>query len=101
MDSVGCSSVCGDILSCWDWLFLCYYILLQYVGYFTGSNLYVSQGLFTVVSIMSSAAKVTPQFLGQLCLVKNMGIDQQVVHYVHPLAVMIIVGMICLLARMS
>jgi len=65
-------------------------------------NLYVSQGLFTVVSIMSSAAKVTPQFLGQLCLVKNMsGIDQQVIHYVHPLAVMIIVGMVCLLARMS
>ena len=65
-------------------------------------NLYVSQGLFTVVSIMSSAAKVTPQFLGQLCLVKNMsGIDQQFIHYVHPLAVTIILGMICLSARMS
>jgi len=65
-------------------------------------NLYVSQGLFTVVSIMSSAAKVTPQFLGQLCLVKDMdGIDQQVIHYVHPLAVMIIIGIICLLARTS
>ena len=65
-------------------------------------NLYVSQGLFTVVSILASAAKVTPQFLGQLCLVKNMsGIDQQVIHYVHPLAVTVIVGMICLLTRMS
>ena len=65
-------------------------------------NLYVSKGLFTVVSIMSSAAKVTPQFLGQLCFVKNMsGIDQQVFHYVHPLAVTIIVGLICLSARMS
>ena len=65
-------------------------------------HLYVSQGLFTVVSIMSSTAKVTPQFLGQLCLVKEMsGIDQQFIHYVHPLAVTIIVGMICLSARMS
>jgi len=65
-------------------------------------NLYVSQGLFTIVSVLSSTAKVTPQFLGRLCLVKNMsGIDQQVIHYVHPLAVTIIVGMICLSARMS
>ena len=62
-------------------------------------NLYVSQGLFTVVSIMSGTAKMTPQFLGQLCLAKNMsGIDQQVIHYIH---VTIIVGMICLSARMS
>ncbi|XP_065895934.1 uncharacterized protein [Dysidea avara] len=30
--------------------------------------LYTTQGLFTTVSIMSSIAKVTPQFLGQLCL---------------------------------
>ena len=65
-------------------------------------NLYVSQELFTVVSIMSSAAKVTPQFLGQLCFVKNMsGIDQQVIHYIHPVAVTIIVGIISQSARMS
>ena len=65
-------------------------------------NLYASQELFTVVSIMSSAAKVTPQFLGQLCLAKNIsGIDQQVIHYAHPLAVTVIVGIICLSARMS
>ena len=51
---------------------------------------------------MSNAAKVTPQFLGQLCLVKDMsGIDQQLTHYAHPLAVTIIVGMVCLSARMS
>ena len=65
-------------------------------------NLNKSQGLFTIVSIMSSAAKVTPQFLGQLCFVKNMsGIDQQAIHYVHPLAVTIIVGIISQSARMS
>ena len=65
-------------------------------------HLYSSQGLFTFVSIMSSIAKVTPQFLGQLCLVTDMsGIDQQFIHYVHPLAVSIIIAVICLSARIS
>ena len=65
-------------------------------------HLYISKGLFTVVSIMSSIAKVTPQFLGQLCLVTSMsGIDQQFIHYVHPLAVAIIIAVICLSARIS
>jgi len=65
-------------------------------------NLYASQELFTVVSVMSSVAKVTPQFLGQLCLVKSMsGIDQQFIHYVHPQAVSIIIASICQSARKS
>ena len=65
-------------------------------------HLYISTGSFTTVSIMSSIAKITPQFLGQLCFVKNLsGIDQQFIHYAHPLAVTIIVGIICLLARVS
>jgi len=64
--------------------------------------LHTSHGLFTTFSVLSSIAKVTPQFLGQLCLVKNMsGIDQQFIHYVHPLAVTIILAGICLLARIS
>jgi len=64
--------------------------------------LHTSHGLFTTVSVISSIAKVTPQFLGQLCLVKNMsGIDQQFIHYMHPLAVTIILASICLLARIS
>jgi len=76
-----------------------YYSILDVL---LNQNLYVSQGLFTAVSIISGVAKMTPQFLGQLCLVKNMSaIDQQVIHYVHPLAVTIIIGMICLSARMS
>jgi len=51
---------------------------------------------------MSSIAKVTPQFLGQFCLVTNLsGIDQQFIHYVHPLAVAIIVAVICVSARVS
>ena len=62
----------------------------------------ISNGLHTTVNIMSSLAKLTPQFLGQLCLVRNMsGIDQQFIHYVHPTAVSLILIIISLLARRS
>jgi len=65
-------------------------------------NSFVSQRLFTAINIISSIFKVTPQFLGQLCFVENMnGIDQQFIHFVHPLAVTVIVVIICQLARMS
>ena len=51
---------------------------------------------------MSSLAKLTPQFLGQLCLVQNMsGIDQQFIHYVHPTVVSLILILIIMLARRS
>ena len=51
---------------------------------------------------MSSLAKLTPQFLGQLCLVQNMsGIDQQFIHYVHPTIIALILIMISMLARRS
>ena len=62
----------------------------------------LSNGLHIMVTIISSAAKVTPQFLGPLCLFKNMsGIDQQFIHYIHPLAVSVILVMISWLVRYS
>ena len=62
----------------------------------------LSNGLYITVTIVSSTAKVTPQFLGQLCLFKNMsGIDQQFIHYMHPLAVSVILIIISWLARHS
>ena len=65
-------------------------------------NLYTSTGFYLTVSIMSSFSKITPQFLGELCLTTGMsGIDQQVIHYIHSLAVIVILGMISLLARRS
>jgi len=65
-------------------------------------NLYQSKGLFITVTTMSSLVKITPQFLGQLCFVKNMsGIDQQFIHYVHPLAVSIILVVICQAVKIS
>ena len=61
-----------------------------------------SDGLYTFINIMYSIAKLTPQFLGKLCLVKGIsGIDQQFIHYIHPLAVAFILIMITLLARCS
>ena len=82
----------------------CYAVTYYYsmLDILLGQHLYTSRGLFTTISIISSIAKATPQYLGQLCLVEDMsGIDQQFIHYVHPLAVTIIVAIICLLARMS
>ena len=59
-------------------------------------------GLYTFINIIYSIAKLTPQFLGKLCLVKGIsGIDQQFIHYIHPLAVAFILIMITLLARCS
>ena len=64
--------------------------------------LYISNGLYVTVNIVSSLAKLTPQFLGQLCLVQNMsGIDQQFIHYVHPTVISLILIMISMLARRS
>ena len=59
-------------------------------------NSYQSQGLFTAVSSLSSLVKITPQFLGQFGLVKSIGgIDQQFIHYTHPLTVSVMIVMIC------
>ena len=76
-----------------------YYSMLDIL---LNQNLYQSKGLFTTVTTLSSLVKIAPQFLGQLCLVKNMsGIDQQFIHYMHPLAVSVIIAIICQSARIS
>ena len=63
-------------------------------------NLQASRGLYLTVHIMSSFSKITPQFLGELCLTTGMsGIDQQFIHYIHPLAVLMILVIITFLAR--
>ena len=61
-----------------------------------------SQSLHTAISVMSSFAKIIPQFIGQLCLTDGLiGIDQQFIHYIHPIAVSFLLVMICLVARCS
>ena len=65
-------------------------------------NFYLSNELNSVVRVISSIAKLTPQFLGKMCLVKNMeGVDQEFTHYIHPLAISIILVIISCLARIS
>ena len=65
-------------------------------------TLYLSQFILGTFNTISSIFKITPQFLGQLCLVKDMsGIDQQFIHYIHPLAVTLILTLITLFARAS
>ena len=81
------------------------YVIIYYysmVDILLSQVLFISNGLYTTVSIMSSLAKLTPQFLGQLCLVQNMsGIDQQFIHYVHPTIISLILIMIIILAKKS
>ena len=81
-----------------------YSIMYYYsiVDIILSQNFYASQGLYLTVSIMSSFSKITPQFLGELCLTTGMsGIDQQFIHYIHPLALIMILVTISLLARTS
>ncbi|XP_065904916.1 uncharacterized protein [Dysidea avara] len=81
------------------------YVITYYYGMLDillNHTLYLSQSLLTTHNTIASIFKITPQFLGQLCLVKGMsGIDQQFIHYVHPLAVTLVLIAISLLARLS
>ena len=64
--------------------------------------LYIPNGLYITINFIYSIFKLTPQFLGKLCLVRGLsGIDQQFIHYVHPLAVSLMLVMIVVLARFS
>ena len=95
---------------------LTYYLSSQMSsGYFNGviyfysmvdillaSKLYIIDGLFYTVAILSSFAKLTPQFLGKLCLTKDLdAIDQQFIHYSHTLCVSFILISIGIMAKCS
>ena len=81
-----------------------YGILFYYsiVDILLGSNLYISVGVFQLTTILSSFAKLTPQFLGKLCFVQGLsGIDQQFIHYAHALAVFLLIVIIVIATRWS
>ena len=95
---------------------LTYYFSTQVSsGYFNGviyfysmmdillaSKLYIIDGLFYTVAILSSFAKLTPQFLGKLCLAKDLeAIDQQFIHYSHTLCILFILICIAIAAKCS
>ena len=72
------------------------------VNILLGNNPYVSDGAFRFVSILSSFAQLTPQFLGTLCFVKGLsGIDQLFIHYSHAVAVSLLLLLIVVAARCS
>ena len=66
------------------------------------NTLLANDSLYQLVTTLSSAAKLLPQFLGRLCFVKGLsGIDQQFIHYLHPFAILLILWLISLSARFS
>ena len=65
-------------------------------------NWYLSSALYTIINVVSSVAKIIPQFLGQFCFITNIsGIDQQFIHYIHPVAISLFLVLITVLARRS
>ena len=67
-----------------------------------GSNLFISEEVFQLVTILSSFAKLTPQFLGKLCFVQGLsGIDQQFIHYFHVVSIFLLIGIIVITTRYS
>ena len=83
----------------------CTYGLIYYysiVDILLGNNLFISEGVFQLVTIFSSFAKLIPQFLGKLCFVQGLsGIDQQFIHYFHALSIFLLIGGIVITTRYS
>ena len=68
---------------------------------FVGNNL-VSNTMTKIIDILSGFANLTPRFLGMLCFFKGLsGIDQQVIHYIHPLAIFVLLYIISRVAKHS
>ena len=72
------------------------------VGILLNNNPYVSDGAFQFVSVLSSFAQLTPQFLGKFCFVRDLsGIDQLFIHYSHAVGVSLLLLLIVVAARCS
>ena len=72
------------------------------VDVFLGNDLYTSDVVFQLVAVISSLAKLTPQFIGKLCSVEGLsGIDQQFINYIHVLAVSLILFAITKVVKYS
>ena len=68
---------------------------------FVGNNL-VSNTMTNIIDIVSGFANLIPRFLGMLCLFKRLsGIDQQFIHYIHPLAIFLLLFIISRIAKYS
>ena len=64
------------------------------------TNLHKTDGVFYITTILSSFAKLNPQFLGRLCFIKHLNaIDQQFIHYCHIVPISIILIGIYVIAK--
>ena len=64
------------------------------------NNPYITGGVFQLVSILSSFAKLSPQLFGKLCFVEGLSrIDQQFIHYSHAVAITLFLVIIIIIAR--
>ena len=72
------------------------------IGFLLDNNFYISDHAFYFISILSSFAQLTPQFLGKLCFVKGLsGIDQLFIHFSHAVGVSLLLLLIVVAARHS
>ena len=64
------------------------------------TNLHLTDAVFYTATILSSFAKLNPQFLGRLCFIENLdAIDQQFIHYCHVVFILIILIVIYIMAK--
>ena len=76
-----------------------FYSVLEFI---IGEDLVVSDSLMLFVTILSSIVNISPRFLERLCLARGLsGIDQEVIHYIHPLAIVLLLLIIARAANRS
>ena len=64
------------------------------------TNLHLTDAVFYTATVLSSFAKLNPQFLGRLCFTENFdAIDQQFIHYCHVVFILIILIVIYIMAK--
>ena len=79
---------------------LIYYYSVAHI--LMNTNPYISDDLFYFISVLSSFAQITPQFLGKLCFIKGLsGIDQLFIQYSHAVGVSLLLLLIVVAARCS
>ena len=76
-----------------------FYSVLEFI---IEEDLIVSDALMLFVTILSSIVNISPKFLGKLCFTEGLSeIDQEVIHYIHPLAIVLLLLIIARAANRS
>ena len=57
---------------------------------------------YTLVAVLSGIVRLIPRFIGELCFIEGLSaIDQQIMHYIHPMSIWLVLIIITILARYS